>query len=96
MSIKNQRLDAEEQEVIDAYNKGELKSVANLENAKESILNAAKKFGNKDKRISIRMTSWDYRKAHEKALIEGLGYQTLLSSVLHKYLTGQLVEKRAS
>ena len=87
------KLDDYEQEILDAFKQGKLKSTAN---AKKEILDAkeaAKNTFNKNKRVNLRMTEQDYDLAHIKALQDGIPYQTLLSSVIHKYLTGQLVEK---
>jgi predicted DNA binding CopG/RHH family protein len=96
MAIKKYKLDKEELEIEKALEKGEYKSVKNLEKEKARFQKLAKAHGNKNKRVNIRMTEWDYEKAQEKALMEGLPYQTLLSSVLHKYLSGQLIERKAS
>ncbi|MDO8954314.1 MAG: hypothetical protein Q7V63_05635 [Gammaproteobacteria bacterium] len=93
MSIRNYKLDPEEMEIEAAFERGEYKAMAG-EEEKQSLQRAAKAHGNKNKRINIRMTDWDYRKAQEKALMEGLPYQTFLASVLHKYLSGQLVEQK--
>ncbi len=45
---------------------------------------------NKNKKINIRMSDWDYNNIKLKAVQEGMPYQTLVSSLIHKYLTGQL------
>jgi predicted DNA binding CopG/RHH family protein len=45
---------------------------------------------NKNRKINIRLTDWDYNKIKVRAVQEGLPYQTLVSSVIHKYLTGHL------
>lgn len=90
--MKN-KLDDYEQEILDAFEQGKLKSTAN---AKDEIINAkeaAKNTFNKNKRVNLRITEQDYDLAHIKALQDGIPYQTLLSSVIHKYLTGQLTEK---
>ena len=90
--MKN-KLDDYEREILDAFEQGKLKSTAN---AKDEILNAkeaAKNTFNKNKRVNLRITEQDYDLAHIKAHQDGIPYQTLLSSVIHKYLTGQLVEK---
>ena len=47
----------------------------------------------KNKRVNIRISELDLELLQERALIEGLPYQTLMSSVLHKYVTGRLTEK---
>ena len=45
---------------------------------------------NKIKKINIRMSDWDYNNIKLRAVQEGLPYQTLVSSIIHKYLTGQM------
>ena len=47
----------------------------------------------KDKRVNIRISEKDLVKLQRRALKEGLPYQTLISSILHKFITGQLEEK---
>ncbi|MFI5345397.1 MAG: antitoxin [Elusimicrobiota bacterium] len=49
----------------------------------------------KSRRVSIRMSVLDLEIFQRRALKEGIPYQTLMANVLHKYLTGQLVEKRS-
>ena len=64
-------------------------------NANEEIQaarEAARNTFNKTRRVNLRLTEQDFDRAHVKAMEEGLPYQTLLSSVIHKYLTGRLVE----
>lgn len=91
------KLDREEQATLEAFEKAleanTIKSVPHARKKIEEFKLIAKAAGNKAKRISLRMTEWDFNKAQETALQEGLPYQTLLSSVIHKYLTGQLVVK---
>ena len=48
----------------------------------------------KDRRINLRMSSKDIIALQTKALEEGIPYQTLMSSVLHKFVTGRLIEKK--
>lgn len=55
----------------------------------ESIL----KHVGKNKSISLRIPSHDLSKLKEKAQSEGIPYQTLIGSILHKYITNQLYEK---
>ena len=96
MANKKYNLDAEELEIEQAFEKAEPKMVENFQEEKKRFQKLAKAHGNKVKRVNLRMTSWDYEKAQEKALIEGLPYQTFLSSVLHKYLTGRLIDRNPS
>lgn len=85
------RLDAYETEVLSAYDKGKLKSVATKsEIAKFKA--AARATAIKDKRVNIRLSSGDLSDIQAKALEEGIPYQTLIAGVLHKYVTGRLTE----
>jgi predicted DNA binding CopG/RHH family protein len=86
-------VDPYELEVLAAYEKGELKSVATkAELAK--FKSAARATGIKDKRVNIRLSSGDLKDIQVKALEEGVPYQTLIASVLHKYVTGKLAEPK--
>jgi predicted DNA binding CopG/RHH family protein len=86
------RLDAYESEILDAYEAGELTSVASKEEL-EKLRAAARAAGTKDRRVNIRLSSADVRDIQALALREGIPYQTLIASVLHKYVTGRLVER---
>jgi len=57
----------------------------------ETIINAA----NKTKNINIRISAYDIEKVKQLSTEEGIPYQTLISSVIHKYITGKLVEEKA-
>jgi len=57
----------------------------------ESIISAA----NKTKNINIRISAYAVEKVKQKAAEEGIPYQTLISSIIHKYITGKLVEEQA-
>jgi predicted DNA binding CopG/RHH family protein len=86
------KVDAYEQEVLTAFEKGVLKSVATkAELAKFKA--AARATAVKDRRVNIRLSSIDLSDIQVKALEEGVPYQTLIASVLHKYVSGGLVEK---
>lgn len=86
------KLSPEEQEILESYENGEWVSVMNPSDAARYKA-AAKNTFKKDKRINIRISEMDLELLQERALIEGLPYQTLMSSVLHKYVTGRLVDK---
>ena len=87
------RLSREEREVLEAFEKGELKRADNAGELIEQHRTAAEATFRKDARINIRLSSRDLRALQTRALREGIPYQTLVSSVLHKYVDGQLVEK---
>jgi predicted DNA binding CopG/RHH family protein len=83
--IKKIKLDAYEQELEDA----DLKLVSDAESIKiKNILSKA----NKTHNINIRLSEHDLEKIKERSVIEGLPYQTLISSVLHKYITNKLID----
>ncbi|KAF0165029.1 MAG: hypothetical protein FD157_1710 [Rhodocyclaceae bacterium] len=89
------KIDAYEHEVLTAFEKGQLKSVATkAELAKFKA--AARATAIKDRRVNIRLSSGDLSDIQVKALEEGVPYQTLIASVLHKYVTGRLAEPRAT
>ena len=58
------------------------------------VREAARATAVKDKRVNIRLSSGDLMDIQARALTEGMPYQTLIASVLHKYVSGQLVEKK--
>ena len=85
------KIDAYEKEVLGAFEKGKLTSVATkAEIAKFKA--AARATAVKDKRVNIRLSSSDLQDVQVKAMQEGVPYQTLIASVLHKYVTGRLTE----
>lgn len=84
--------DEDELEVLSAYEKGKLKSVA-TKGELARLRAAARATGIKDRRVNIRLSSGDLSDIQVKALEEGIPYQTLIASVLHKYVTGRLAER---
>ena len=81
-------LDKEEKELMESYKKGEWKSVKRKD--KKKYEQAAKESLAKNKRINIRLTSKDYNDIQVKAIEEGIPYQTLIASIIHKYNKGKL------
>ncbi|MDP2449846.1 MAG: hypothetical protein Q8M93_04960 [Polaromonas sp.] len=86
------KIDAYEQDILTAFEKGRLKSVA-TKGELEKLKAAARATAVKDRRVNIRLSSIDLGDIQVKALEEGIPYQTLIASVLHKYVSGRLVEK---
>ena len=84
-------IDEYELEIIGAYEKGRLKSVA-TKSELAKLKAAARATAIKDRRVNIRLSSLDLSDIQVKALEEGVPYQTLIASVLHKYVTGRLSE----
>jgi predicted DNA binding CopG/RHH family protein len=89
------RLTAEERELLESVEKGEWRRIPDYEREARRYAEGARATFRKDKRINIRISERDLVKLQQRALEEGIPYQTLVSSVLHKYLTGRVIEKRA-
>jgi predicted DNA binding CopG/RHH family protein len=87
------KLDREEREILAAYRQGKLERVALSAEEIERYREAARAVSRKDKRVNIRMSSVDLRELQIRAMKEGIPYQTLMASVLHKYVAGKLIER---
>ncbi|MDT8895245.1 antitoxin [Halomonas sp. I1] len=86
------KLDKEERELLEAFEEGELKRVPDAEHTQQRHQQYAEAMFKKDARINIRLSSRDLRGLQKKALAEGIPYQTLVASILHKYVEGRLHE----
>lgn len=86
------KLTQEEKELLESYETEEWESVLSDDELSKYKAAASATF-KKDKRVNIRISGKDLELLQERALIEGIPYQTLMSSVLHKYVYGNLVEK---
>ena len=92
--MKKYKLDKEEKEILKSFERGEWKTIPNMEEEKKRYSSYARAALRKNKRINIRVPESDLKSIQEKAAQEGLPYQTLISSILHKFVTGRLVEKK--
>ncbi len=86
-------LDKEEKDILESYERGEWESVAELGKEKMRYAEYARSTLKKDKRINIRISQKDLESIQNIAIEEGIPYQTLISSLIHKYVTGKMVEK---
>lgn len=86
------KLDEFEKDILAAYEKGELKSTSPTKTELAKFKAAASATFLKEKRVNIRLSSPDLMDIQARALEEGLPYQTLIASILHKYVSGRLVE----
>ena len=84
------KLDEDEVKILQDFERGELTSLTNFKQEKRQLEEAAHDFLQKDKRINIRISSRDLEALQKKAIKEGMPYQTLISSTLHKFVTGKL------
>jgi len=83
-------LDQEEKDLMESVERGEWQPVKNITEEKEKAMLAARNTLKKDKRINLRLTQKDYYQIQIKAIEEGIPYQTLISSLVHKYINGSL------
>ena len=93
--MSSRKLDQEEKRILDAFEGGKYKSVLTAKR-KKVLAEAAENTFKKDKRINIRLSSRDLEALQRRALREGVPYQTLVSSILHKYVSGSLKETAAN
>ena len=87
------KLDTYESDLLANFETGELKSTLPSKSDLAQFKAAASATFIKDKRVNIRISKPDLMDIQAKALEEGLPYQTLIASILHKYVSGRLIEK---
>ena len=90
------KLTEDEQDILDSVERGEWKTIPDFEQEAERYRLAAQATLQKNKRVNIRMSERDLNRFRKAALRQGLPYQTLISSVLHKYINGRMVDKEAT
>lgn len=83
-------IDKEEKDLLESIEKDEWVPVKNIKKRKEQAIIAARNTLKKDRRINLRLTQKDYNQIQVKAIEEGVPYQTLISSIVHKYLNGSI------
>ncbi len=89
------RLTHEEQELLESFDKGEWRSIKGRAKEIRRYREYARATFKKDKRVNIRISTKDLEALQKRALEEGIPYQTLMASILHKYAGRRLVEKVA-
>lgn len=92
--MKKLILDPAEKRLLESYERGEWKPSKHRPAEMAKLQRYARNTLQKNKRINIRLSERDLLGIRAKAMEEGLPYQTLISSVLHKYLRGTLIEKK--
>jgi predicted DNA binding CopG/RHH family protein len=93
MSELKLKFQPDELELLASYEQDEWQSAKNAGEQMGQYRAYARATFRKDKRVNIRISEKDLRDLQRRAVQEGIPYQTLISSVLHKYITGSLVEK---
>ena len=86
------KLTKEEKKILDSFEKNEWVPVTNLPKRKKELMAYARNTLRKDKRLNIRISERDLLELQRKAVKEGLPYQTYVSSIIHKFINGTLVE----
>ncbi|MEJ5262610.1 MAG: hypothetical protein WHT45_08010 [Ignavibacterium sp.] len=89
--MKKNKLDNEEKVILESFNKDEWKSVKSSKRVKQ-FRALAESTIEKNLRISVQISKRDFDELQKKAIKEGIPYQTLISSILHKYVNGRLRE----
>ena len=90
------KLDQYEKHILSDYERGALKSVVTSEASLRRYREYARATLTKNRRVNIRMSTLDLADIQARAAEEGVPYQTLMASVLHKFATGRLREQRSS
>jgi predicted DNA binding CopG/RHH family protein len=88
------KVDKEEREILDAYDKGKLKLSSPSKKERDKIRSMAEQTFRKDRRVTIRLYDHDLKGVQKKAMEKGMPYQTLISSMIHQYVEGDLVERQ--
>jgi predicted DNA binding CopG/RHH family protein len=88
------RLTREEKGLVESFEKGEWVPVKDLPRRKKDLMRYARNTLRKDKRLNIRISERDLLELQRLAVREGLPYQTFVSSILHKFVNGTLVEEK--
>jgi predicted DNA binding CopG/RHH family protein len=86
------KLDPEEQEILDAFESGQLTRSTNWQEELEQHQKIAAATFAQNSTISISVSEKDLRLLQKRALAEGLPYPSFISSILHKFIEGKLVE----
>jgi predicted DNA binding CopG/RHH family protein len=89
------KLTNDERDILKSYEQGEWTSTKKLAAERKLLRQYAKNALRKDKRVNIRISENDLVQLQRKAIHDGLPYQTLISSVLHKFVNGSLIERTA-
>ena len=89
------RLNREEQELLKSVEGGEWKSTPRLQAAAKRYREYAESSFKKNRRVNIRLSANDLDAIQKRAIEEGIPYQTLISSLVHKYASGKLIERRS-
>jgi predicted DNA binding CopG/RHH family protein len=86
-------IDQEENDLMESIERDEWQPVKQIDQERKKAIEAARNTLKKEKRINLRLSQKDYHQIQIKAIEEGIPYQTLISSLVHKYLNGSLTPR---
>ncbi len=88
------KLDKEEKDILDSFERGEWKQVNDFKAEAKKHQEYARNTLKKDKRVNIRISSKVLEEIQALAVENGIPYQTLMTSILHRYVHGSLIDKQ--
>ena len=94
MSRNQLKLEEEELQILQDFERGEFESIKNFREEKRRLEQAARRTLQKGRRIKIRLSARDLEMIQKRAIAEGMPYQTFIVSTLHKFVTGQIKEAK--
>jgi len=94
--MKKKKVNNEEKNILDSYEQDQWRPAKNRKREVKKLQQYARNTLQKDKRINIRMSSTDLDRVRVIATQQGIPYQTLISSIIHKYVSGYLKEKETA
>lgn len=87
------KLNKYEKEILQASEKGKLKPIPRMRAEMRRMQKHAREDLRKDTRVNFRLSQMDFTGLRQRALREGIPYQTLLASIVHKFVTGTLIDR---
>ncbi len=90
------KTEKEDREIAASYERGEWKSVKNKRGEIRRYRSYAREALQKTSRVNIRISPQDLGGIKSRAIEEGIPYQTLMASVIHKYVSGRLIDRRGA
>lgn len=87
------KLSTKEKDILKSVEAGEWRSIRNKKKDSERYQAYARETFRKDRRVNIRLAGRDLEAIQKRAVVEGIPYQTLIASILHKFAAGRLVKK---
>ena len=87
------KLSTEDKDILESVDSGDWRSIRDKEKESERYQLYARETFRKDRRVNIRLAGRDLEAIQKRAMNQGIPYQNLIASILHKYAAGRLVDK---